>query len=228
MAPFNSKSTSKSICSQFATYRNAIARVALVTSFLVISFLATLPGVSRAQCPDSTYPYPGPAWNGSTSIEEIVAGTTCVVTVTFCYRTESDGTVHYYISAITPFADSACNALPFQQLILGGIAGFENDYGSKGLVIPNCPSSIPVKYTVQDCWQELPPLEPDPVVILEACPDGSSYCLTTCMLCKDPTTHILNTSCSSISVFGGACNALPGSGFSWAFNTCYDINPCGD
>jgi hypothetical protein len=216
----------KRILSQFATYRNAITHVFFLTSFFAISFLATLPGVSRAQCPDSTYPYPGPAWNGSTSIEEIVAGTTCVVTVTFCYRTESDGTVHYYISAITPFADSACNALPFQQLILGGIAGFENDYGHKGLEIPSCPSSIFVKYTVQDCWQELPPLEPDPVVILEPCPDGSSYCLTTCQLCME--SGVLNTSCSSISVFGGTCNTLPASGFSWAFNTCYDINPCGD
>ena len=44
----NPSSLPKRILSQFATYRSAISRVAFLTTFLVISFLASLPEVSRA------------------------------------------------------------------------------------------------------------------------------------------------------------------------------------
>jgi hypothetical protein len=58
----NPSSLPKRIRSQFATYRIAISRVVVLTTFLVISLLALLPEVSRAQsaiiCPPDSVPSP--------------------------------------------------------------------------------------------------------------------------------------------------------------------------
>ena len=88
MRHLNTKSAPlpKRILSQFATYRNAIARVAFVTTFLVISFLAMLPEVSRAQCPDSTFPGPNPdsiPWYPNGTASGFFPGTDCYVAAFF-------------------------------------------------------------------------------------------------------------------------------------------------
>jgi Secretion system C-terminal sorting domain len=111
----------KQIRTQFATYRNAIARVVFLTSFLTISLLSILPEVSRAQCPDETGPYPSPdvaPWYSGTMYLPI-AGTECYLTVTYCWRVLGvyNDTIQVWLSSVTPDTNTQCDSITPQQMI---------------------------------------------------------------------------------------------------------------
>ena len=238
----NPSSLPKRILSQFATYRIALSRVMVLTSLLVISFLATLPEVSRAQtftCPSSSFPSPGTTWYGPLYMNELISGTMCTVQITFCEGVESDGTIDFYIEAVNP-SDADCGPpLTQSQLILGGIAAFESDPnvlsvgGGPIFTIPSCVGGYyqEVSYTVAYCWQMAwpPPPPPDchcgitPFYI--PCTGDVSYCVKSCEWCYDvASSQYEETNCTSSGTFQGECSDPPPDG--WVTGTCYDIHPC--
>ena len=212
------------------------SKLAALTAAAILSCsLLFINSNARTQCPDST-------WSTYT-MGEILPGTTCYVTILFCYKTDTDGVFHVIFEGVsTSGPDSGCYFLTPQQMILGAISGFEAQPflpPGSGVTIVPCGSggggagagmTTVIRYSVQECWQlnaQGAPVEcPGQGINLigGACLGGG--CLTVCEYCKEPDGTIVEVSCVSTKEYDGDCAIAPTNG-PWTPCECYDIQPCG-
>ena len=199
MRHINTKSAplSKRIPLQFAAYRNAISRIAFVTTFLVISFLAALPEVSRAQCPDSTGPAPNPdsvAWVQDTT-EQMIPGTDCSIYIYFCYREipSSPDTIQTYLDGVAIDSTTDCDSLADSTLIDQG----RNLLGPAVAIIFQSQLEPCIKggYIIEEvfsptCWSpsSTSGLGGAHGVYIAPCAAFNFYCEKECQVCWDPLT----------------------------------------
>jgi Secretion system C-terminal sorting domain len=184
----------KRIRSQFATYRSAISRALVVTTFLVISFLASLPEVSRAQCPDSTGPAPNPdivPWTQDSAYVQI-PGTNCSVEVYYCER-EIPGspgdTIQGYLDGVLIDSSTDCDSLSDSTIITDAQLMLDTlvatDYQSR-LVLCIKPGFTILQAYSPACW------EPHNVglpgaggLYVSPCFSVGAYCEKECQVCYD-------------------------------------------
>jgi hypothetical protein len=200
---------------------------------------------AKAQCPPSSVPYPGSAWNGPYTIYETLPGG-CVASVSFCERVENHGAdalavPDYYIESITPLTPP-CSTYTPSQFLIATIASFESDPNvfPMGVPVPIPPCATNLTYqqsitSVANCFEMNYPPPPPPVINYQlppfptyyACPTASSYCVTTCLWCSTNNVPAA-ISCSSTDNFNNECQAAPSGGFDdpWVLGQCYNINPC--
>jgi Secretion system C-terminal sorting domain len=232
----NSKPTSfsKSILSQFATYRNAIARVFFVTTFLVISFLASLPEVSQAQCPDSTGPAPNPdsvAWTQDTT-EQMIPGTDCLIWIYYCERTipgSPSDTVQGWLDGVLIDSNTDCDSLSDSTIIIDAQLMLDtiiaNDNYSK---LEPCfkGSTLIVQAYSPACW------EPHNVglpgaggLYVSPCISSGAYCEKECQVCYnvDPDFQFVFSGCVEYSLGLAECSG----GGSWMPGGCFQASCAG-
>jgi hypothetical protein len=223
MAHLNTKPTSvsKSIRSQFATYRIAISRVMLATTLLVISLLTTLPEVSRAQCP--------PGWATYGYFPVNIAGTSCSVNVYICVNYDSITHVEeiepYQITEDTPWT---CDSIPWYQVIQEALDSLP---GVAIPVFPNCGSGSYeiLQMYASNCWSYIP-LLPSGVAIYSCA--NPEYCVKQCQYCQDSVSGNLEiSSCAYWTINAGGCSdddaiPIPADGGTIP-HTCYVLNFCG-
>ncbi len=246
MQHINSKSASlpKRILSQFATYRNAITRVAFLTTFLVITFLASLPEVSRGQdlgCPDSTGPGPNPdsiPWVQDSAYVTI-PGTACSMEIYFCYRQTDFDTLQTWLDGASIDSNTDCDSLADSTLIyearvllgqaVAGLFGnllepcYKNYYIMEEVFSPTCWSPVTMGGTGSGHG-----------VALNPCVAYNFYCEEVCQVCWNPITRepvIQNCNPTgpdvSVSCITGAPWLPGGCYFATCFGQTYDIKSGG-
>jgi hypothetical protein len=205
----------KQILSQFATYSNAISRIIVGTTFLVISFLASLPEVSQAQptCP-SGYTV------GPFEIFSSLPGG-CSFGIWYCDSIYDGGdSIKSYIEEIDLDTSSPCNFGNYDSVVqLAGIA-----VNQDRAEIPNCSmGAVTIRSVYQAvCWtpqiffgnMKLTPCETI---------DELGFCIYTCTLCYDQVAgHLDSYNCAyTTDGFTPDCSTGP-----WMFNTCHVVG-CG-
>jgi hypothetical protein len=236
-APFIQNTMAHIKHNRFATYRIAISRVIAVTTFLVISFLATLPEVSRAQCPD-------PSWTYCSAPQFVLIPPNCIEEVYYCWKVIG-GQMNFIIEYVQPDQWDSCNTLPPAELIIDAVTGFEtNPPNPADIFIPPCGegSVATYEYQVCDCWEVINNnyAQNDPRAPVGApcgfcsyfgvCPGSTSECQTTCFYCQDPVSGaMVEQSCSSVNIWNADCvQSAPIQLSQWAAQQCYNINPCGN
>ncbi len=230
---------------RFATYRNALLRAFAVITFLTLASLATLPEVSRAQCPDATVPDPSinVPWTYSYQIENIGTNCTCEVAVSFCTRSVN-GVRQVLFTGVYPMWDqsSPCNSMKAKDIITQAInkvpidpctGGFPLGYnpcepGQSQTVVTQFQASCwgiqhgsnPINYTVQDYYGP--------------CFNGTSWCQKTCSYCITASTDFQcypcgevaeENSCTYTTIYSGDCQGDPTED-PWLPEQCYNLNPC--
>jgi hypothetical protein len=218
---------------RIATYRIALSRVIILTSFLVISLLAALPEVSRAQCPDSTGPSPNPdscEWHSSSVYSE-VPGTDCWDSVYFCYRNCTStlpDTSQIWISEVVPDLTSACDSLTPLQLIENAETQVVTHLAGEGYIPADVECGYPdldlyyVTTYVPSCWKAT--AKAGGGNVFSGCiQEPLCYCQTTCQICVGNNEVLTIFNCQSTSVYYCGCmNVIfPSSG--WTLDECYDI-----
>jgi hypothetical protein len=219
----NPSSLPKRIRSQFATYRIAISRVAIATTFLVISFLAVLPGVSRAQCP--------PGWATYGEFPVNIAGTSCTVNVYTCVGYDSITHVEeiepYLIAEDTPWT---CDSIPWNTIIQEALDSFP---GVAIAGFPNCGSGSYeiLEMYAANCWSYQLIHYSHGVEVQEFLPClAAEYCVKQCQYCVDPVSgYVQISSCAYWTINAGGCSdAIPaGPGGPSVPATCYLLGLCG-
>jgi Secretion system C-terminal sorting domain len=224
----------KRIRSQFATYRSAISRVVVLTTFLVISFLACLPEVSRAQCPDSTGPAPNPdivPWTQDSAYVQI-PGTDCFVEVYYCERsipgTPSD-TIQAWLDGVLVDSTTDCDSLSDSTLIVDAQLMLDTlvatDYQD------NLEPCIKPGFTILQayspaCW------EPHNVglpgaggLYVSPCISSGAYCEKECQVCYnvDPDFQFVFSGCVEYSLGLAECSG----GGSWMPGGCFQASCAG-
>ncbi len=220
---------------RFATYRSAFIHSFGLLMFLTFATIATLPGVSKAQCPANTWSPPTIScdpWTGPGSAGPVTLPGGCQVTYTYCSRTcyiDLTGWPPSYtsiaIASISPVPGCvACDGLTPDQMIKLLLQKLET-IGSGGIGLggpPPCTDGFTYVVTyANDCWEEQVNNGDTSYV---ACGDANDYCEMDCKYCKNPDGS-WSTTCTSTSHDDGTCNPLPTPDV-WVVGTCYDVVPC--
>jgi hypothetical protein len=213
--------------SGIATCRNAIARIVVVTSLLVISVLASLPEVSRAQtpeCPTSLLP-PGCSWgNSNGSVNVTIPGTTCTVQVQYCYVC-CNGQNYFYMYNMFP-QSSDCDAVD-PQLYENAAAAMIMTLIGEGGCNP-CPNgSTLTTVAFPTCWVKG---GISGAYTFSGCGTTTCYCsLSATVTCINGVAHL--SGCTETTV--GTCSTCttdPGASNLWVTGTCYSLScpplPC--
>jgi hypothetical protein len=226
----------KSILSQFATYRTAIARVFFLTTFLIISFLAALPEVSRAQCPDSTGPAPNPdsiPWINDPMGQQYqqIPGTDCFVTYDYCERQVGDS-IQVWVEDIIPDSSNACDSLTPGELIVDVDSMVAVLEASTNPLVPDCIKgfSVTVQVFQAECWEA----GENPCFICIGRQSATGYfpcsfghwCETSCECCwlynaRDATFSLQVSNCTTANTYVSDLCAPPPLGNQWAWGACF-------
>ncbi len=193
--------------------------------------LINLPNVSRGQCPDASFPDPGPPWNPEPSQHILLPNTNCWVTVTLCGR-NNDGDYEVSITSITPDPGDTCED-PF-VLFEGALEYYESGVSFEDLSIPPCGQGpVTVHVYLLRCWS----VSIDSHTLIPtwtACPDGNLSCTATYSECYDVGTGkdvVTNVTVTPSGTYDGKCSALPSPLPPWYLfpqGPCYDFgNLCG-
>jgi hypothetical protein len=211
----NPSSLLKRILSQFATYRSAISRVAFLTTFLVISFLASLPEVSRAQvtCPTG--------WSGPTSWAYTMwCGTG--ITVWWCDSlNNSTNTDRRLIEEIDIASDSS--GCTDDIAIIWSADSAVMDYPLGPHICGTSGSGYNIQSVMQACcWS--PAYIPGQKSLLPCATENfEGYCVYTCDVCRTLSGGIVTTNCSTTTIgFPPSC-ALPPPGNNFSLSQCYVV-----
>ena len=242
----NPSSLPKRILSQFATYRITLSRVIVVTTFVVISLLAMLPEVSRAQCPPANVPDPSITvpWDGPNHQYETLSSG-CLVLVTYCIRYVG-GVEQVIFTGVFPWNDPSpsnpCNGMAPGDIIRQGIQEVMTD-ANIGLMNQLNPCDGTTYTIISDitatCWGIQHSINPATGYLQDyygPCFNGTSWCQTTCGYCMSigsiypggPSDQQIAEpfNCTYQYFYSGDCQAeLTES--PWLPEQCYDINPCG-
>jgi hypothetical protein len=199
--------------SGIATCRNAIARIAIVTSLFLISVLATLPEVSRAQpsCPD-------PTW--ALYMYDTTLASGCELHIYYCTKTFA-GYLETYIEEIDPQND-LCDGIDPQLLICEASELILTD----PIVLNNLPPCPTTMMSYQSfshsCWEYhfRPAGGPQYIPCCDA-----GVCVESVTVCSNGTAPVLTA--HSWSSYGTCpCAPPPTPPIAWTDGTCYTV-ACG-
>src|SRR5438067_7896702 len=105
----------------FITIERTLLMKKILFSLLMCVMLVGIGSNSlRAQgCPPDTVPHPGSSWIGPSYEFDTIPGTSCVVIVGYCHRTDSVGIKEFIITSVSIPDSLACSSLTPDSLIRG-------------------------------------------------------------------------------------------------------------
>jgi hypothetical protein len=153
----------------------------IIAIFSVLLFVSTL----QASCPTNILPH-APAWTSTTRHGVPIPGTSCTITITFCFRSFMTGLpthteVQFYIDEIIP-ENSDCDGLTWAQLVDAATDNIWN-----GFLWPDCKETgnptIGTMFQGTCCEFDTQSGR----AIMRFC--SSTYCKKTCEVCWDADLH---------------------------------------
>jgi hypothetical protein len=183
-----------------------------------------------AQCPDASGPAPDPAtcpWT-SESVTQTIPGTTCSVTVDYCWRDCTGYGIQVYVTEVEPAPSVACGAIDPLTLI----------YDAKSIAIqdalshdpnqpPPCIGGITSLVTtfVPACWLAQQTISGNNIFI--PCSPYACVCQQQCQACFNVTGYTIS-GCTTVGAPECDCYSLdltfPPAG-QFQYNVCYRV-PC--
>jgi hypothetical protein len=188
---------------------------------------------ARAQCPDATGPAPDPTipggctWN-STSIYANIPGTSCNVTVYYCWRDCPGYGLEVYVYEIDPDMTPDCDAVNPLTLIYDANAIAENAACYNDVQVLACvkgdPKTILTTY-VPACWWAVN--KPSGGTAFEPCSAEACYCERQCQVCYTGPGYTISN-CTTVGAPLCPCYTadaiFPPAG-QYDMSTCYTV-PC--
>jgi hypothetical protein len=222
-------------CSRSPLSRTASKVESITNSFTLMKIFSPLKGVFAlilfafsfstnvlAQCPDSTYPDPGPAWSSHIKYNVPIPGTTCHATVWYCDRYNPlENEWEMVITQIIPNSTDTCHD---PGVIIGGVYIYFTDSIGVGddVTLPDCSDTTATVTTyLLRCWS----VSYDPITLdttFTPCNLGGISCSKTCKECYDGVLHKVRiTGCTSAAGYNPHFCAAPPP-WPWPQGVCYD------
>jgi hypothetical protein len=195
----------------------------------VMALLSLAPNVhAQPACPDASGPSPDPAlypWNSSSTIQTI-PGTSCSITIYYCERKLSDGSIQIWISEIDPTPGPDCDGVSNIDMIQQALALAPHGLSTSDLSSLCTKGQTTVVSVIQaTCWKSI---TKGTSYALVPCTEVF-YCSKTCNACwgGDPITLQI-TNCSTV---GGNVDyecTTPAPGGIWPRSNCYEMGCTGN
>lgn len=146
-------------------------------SFALLFVLTLCSPVAKAGCPTDISPT-GIGWTPVTHTGVIVPGTSCTITVKFCFRTVPTGQAQFYLDEIIAENDD-CDGVTWMQLI-----DVATDHIFQQILTSNCGTPPFNSNTIASVFRgTCVSFSIEGYAHMQFCPE--SYCKRTCKLCWD-------------------------------------------
>ncbi len=185
---------------------------------------------ARAQsCPDNTGPAPDPAtcpWN-SDFTTYTYPGTTCNITVYFCWRNCSGYGPQVYVTEVDPDATSDCDGIdPSTMLYDARDAALQNAAGLLNVGVCSKGGSTVVTTYMPACWVAVS--NPSSGWHLVNCSNWGCYCQRACDVCYEGgSVGYSITNCTNVGAPSCDCYsidpALPSTNNQIQIGVCYRL-----
>lgn len=182
---------------------------------------------ARAQCPDNTGPAPDPAtcpWT-SASTYYLYPGTTCDITVYYCWRICS-GIRQVYVTEVDPDAISACDGIDPSIMIYDARDAAVQDALANlnvALCIKGGDSTVVTTYSPA-CWVAFS--KPSGGIKFSICSNWGCFCQRTCEVCYEGgaaySISCTNSGAPSCDCYNLDAN-LPSTNHEVVIGACYRL-----